>query len=385
MAFPVSGHFLDALRGGQYLSVCTADIYYSGVYITTVPVSDGSITIDRTGNTRRSCSVTIASPQYIALFASSTLSPYGSELRINMGIQFPDQHVEMVPMGRFEIYSVSWTDASGSIPTITGYDYGKKLDDAVLAHSIDRSGTGAIDTVTNFVQDVVLTDVIADIDLVDYSLPGGTIFDNNRWDLINSVLLPMGAEGFFDVQGNFIIQPVPQVTSATTDDDIAWAIDVGPTGVMVNASRTVSREGTYNFVTAVGTATTDTGDPPIGYAADNDPSSPTYWGPASSVPNGPFQNTPFGDVVLRYENSAMTTSAQCTAAAKAQLAQVIGVARTLSLDTVPNITLDAGDIVRVDFINSNSEYHLIDVINVDINMGSFSCQTRSTIGQLPSE
>ena len=384
MAFPVSGLFLDALRGGQYQNVVEADVYYVGNFITTLPLSGGSITVDRTAHIRRTCTVTVASPSFIPLFAASALAPYGTELRIKMGIKYPSGAVEMVQLGIFEIYSVSWTDGDGSIPTITGYDYGKKIDDAQFAHAIDRSGRDAFSLLTELIQNIIPTDVLIDDDLLNYNLPGGSVFDNSRWDCIQTICDPMGAEGFFDVFGNFIVQPVPSVSSDTTDDDIAWTVDTGPTGVLVSASRTVTRDGVYNFVTALGSSTTDTGPPPIGYAADTDPTSPTYWGPASSVPDGPFVNTPFGFVTLRYENSAMTTSAQCTAAAKAQLSQVLGVQRTLDFSSAPNPTLDGGDIVKVVFANGKSEYHLLDQISIDLNASSFSAQTRSTIGQLPT-
>jgi len=382
MAFPVSGLFLDALRGGQYQTVVTADVYYSGNFITTLPLASGNISIDRTAHIRRTCNVTVASPSFIPLFAASALAPYGTELRIFMGIQYPSGAQEMVPMGIFEIYSVSWTDGEGSIPTIIGYDYGKRIDDAQFAHAIDRSGRDAFSLLTELIQNILPADVLIDSDLDNYNLPGGSVFDNNRWDCIQSVLDPMGAEGFFDVQGNFVIQPVPMVSNTTTDDDIAWTVDCGATGVLVAANRTVTRDGVYNFVTALGSATTDTGAPPIGYAADNDPTSPTYWGPASSVPDGPFVFTPFGFVTLRYENSAMTTSAQCVTAAKAQLAQVLGVQKTLDFTSAPNPTLDGGDIVKVVYQDGTSEYHLLDVIQIEINSSSFSAQTRSTIGQL---
>jgi uncharacterized protein DUF5047 len=385
MAFPVSGLFLDALRGGQYQNVVTADLYYSGNFIATLPVTAGSISIDRTAHVRRSCSVTIGSPSFIPLFAGSSLSPYGSEIRIFMGIQYPAGNVELVPMGIFEIYSIAWTDGDGSIPTVTGYDYGKRIDDAVFAHSVDRSGRDAFSILEQMIDNIVFADVIIDDTLENYTLPGGSVFDDNRWDCIQKVLDPMGAEAFFDVQGNFIVQPVPSVTSATTDDDISWTVDCGPTGVLVSANRTVTREGCYNFVTAMGSSTTDTGAPPVGYAADTDPTSPTYWGPASSVPDGPFIFTPFGFVTLRYQNDAMTTSAQCTAAAKAQLAQVLGVQRSLDFTSAPNPTLDGGDIIKVVYQDGSSEYHLLDTISVDLNAGSFSANTRSKTVVLPAE
>ena len=380
--FPVSGRFLDAIRGGQYRLVLQADVYYSGNYVTTIPLTGGSVTIDRTAHVRRSCSVTIGNPAFIPLFTASALSPYGSELRIYMGIEYPSEVFDLVPMGIFEVYSITWDEQSGSLPTVTGYDYGKKIDDAVLAHAVDRSGYDAMNLLAAFIQNEVEADLIIDSTLQTYNLPGGTSMDGNRWDLIQQVLDPMGAEGFFDVHGNFIVQPVPSVTAATTDDDVDWTIDCGADGVLVSAQHTISREGVYNFVTATGTSTNDTGDPPIGYAADTNPTSPTYWGPSSSIPNGPFIFTPFGDVVLRYENSNMTTNAQCAAAAQAQLAGVIGVNKSLDLSAIPNPALDAGDIVKVVYQDGRFEYHLIDTINIDLTGSSMTATTRSTIGSL---
>src|SRR6185369_8938102 len=99
VAFPVSGLFLDALRGGQYQNVVEADVYYVGNFIATLPLSAGSVTIDRTAHIRRTCTVTVASPSFIPLFAASALAPYGTELRIKMGIKYPSGAVEMVPLG----------------------------------------------------------------------------------------------------------------------------------------------------------------------------------------------------------------------------------------------------------------------------------------------
>jgi hypothetical protein len=380
--FPVSGRFLDAIRGGQYIWVVQADVYYSNDYITTVPLTGGSITIDRTAHVKRSCTVTVGDPSFIPLFTASALSPYGSELRIYAGIRYPSQDTEMIPLGIYTIYSITWDESEGSLPQVTGYDYGKKIDDAVLAHAVDRGGFDAINLLAALIQNEVEADLVIDESLLTYTLPGGTSMDGNRWDCIQQVLDPMGAEGFFDVHGNFIVQPVPQVTSETTDEDVDWTVDAGEGGVLVSAQHTITREGVYNFVTATGTSTSDTGDPPIGYAADTNPTSPTFWGPASSVPNGPFIFTPFGDVVLRYENTNMTTNSQCTLAAKAQLAQFIGVNKSLDLSAAPNIGLDAGDIIKVVLPDGRFEYHLIDNINLSLGGDSFTMQTRSTIGTL---
>jgi hypothetical protein len=380
--FPVSGRFLDAIRGGQYQLVVQADIYYSNNFIVSLPVVGGSITVDRTAHVKRSCSVTIGNPGFVPLFTASALSPYGSELHIYMGIKYPSGWSDLVPMGIFTVYSIDWDESDGSLPQVTGYDYGKKIDDAVLAHAIDRSGFEAFGLLAQFIQNEVESDVIIDDSLEDYNLPGGTSMDGNRWDAIQTVLDPMGAEGFFDVHGNFIIQPVPQVTAETTDEDVDWEIDAGEGGVLVSAKHTISREGVYNFVTATGTSTNDTGDPPIGYAADTNPQSATYWGPATSIPNGPYIFTPFGDVVLRYENTNMTTNAQCAKAAKAQLAQFIGVNKSLDLSSAPNFALDAGDIIKVTYPDERFEYHLVDNVSIALDGSSFSLTTRSTIGSL---
>src|SRR5262249_17962892 len=129
MAFPVTQRFLDAIRSGSYIWVAQADVYYSGNFIQTVPLNDGSITIDSTANLRPSCSVTVGDPNFIPLYAASALAPYGTELRIFMGVQFPDESQELVPMGIFEVYAVQWNEADGVLPVVTGYDYGKRIDD----------------------------------------------------------------------------------------------------------------------------------------------------------------------------------------------------------------------------------------------------------------
>lgn len=381
MGFPVTDAFLSAIRSG-YVSHAQVDIYYQGNYISTAPITDGSVTVDRTSNTRRSCQLTIGDPTFVPLYASSTLAPYGAELHIYQGLKYPSGTVEMCPLGVFQIEDVSWDDATGALPQVTGYDRGKAIERAAYKVASDRAGQSAISAISSAITEVLPTaTVTVDQSLVDYTLPGGTIASGSRWDCVNAWANAMGAEVFFDVFGNAVVQTIPVVDSSTTDDSVYWTVDAGPNGVLVGAPRKVSRGGVYNFVVATGSNTTGNGDPPIGFAADTNQNSPTYWGPTSNIPNGLALGA-FGDVVYQYTNNNLTTADQCATAARGQLKQFLGLAKSLDFTCAPHPGLQEGDIIKVVYTSGKTEYHLVDRLNIPLVTGKFSGSTRSTIGQL---
>jgi hypothetical protein len=366
-----------ALRNSQLVKT-TVDVWFNGSYVTTLPVTSGRVEIDRTAATRRQCSLTIGSASFVPLYANSPLAPYGAELRLYQGITFMDGSDEQVPLGVFRIEDVKWDEATGSLPSVTGYDRSKAVIDAKFLMPADFSGRSAMDSIKAAVTDVITCDVLIDPALKDYTLPGGSTFDSERWEACQTMAAGMGAEVYFDVYGNLVIAKIPALTQGTSHSVAVWTVDAGESGVLVSAARGVTRTGVYNAVAAQGVATDGNGSPPVGFAADTDTRSPTYWGPASSLPYGPYVKTPFGQATYRYTNNLLTTASQCTTAAQGQLANFLGLARSLDFTCVPNPALDGGDIVLVEYLGSQSELHLIDRLSIPIGSGgTFGGSTRT--------
>ncbi len=220
--------------------------------------------------------------------------------------------------------------------------------------------------------------MLIDPTLTDYTLPGGSVFDSERWDAVQTIAAGMGAEAYFDVYGNVVVVKIPELTQGMTAADAVWIVDAGESGVLVSAKRGVTRTGVFNAVAAQGVSTNGNGAPPIGFAADTDPRSPTYWGPASALPYGPYTVTPFGQSVFRYTNNLLTTSGQCQTAAAGQLANFLGLARSLSWESAPNPGLDGGDIILAEYLSGQSELHLVDRLTVPLGAGQkFGGSTRT--------
>lgn len=373
--FPVSQTFLDAIRAGSYTFVAVADVYLSGTFITTLPVESGSVDVDRTSGIRRSCNLTIADSRFVPTYVNSPLAPYGAELRVRAGIQYQNGTQELCSLGTFRIQDVEWDESGGSLPKVQGYDRSKALEDAKFLSSRDLSGQGAQSAIQVLVGEVGSWSVLFDSTLTDVTLPGGSIFDSERLTTIDGLCKALGAEGYFDVYGNFVVIKTPSLTHSNVASDAVWAVDAGPTGVLVSAGRGVSRSGVYNAVAIQGASTASVS--PVGYAADTDSRSPTYWGPLTSLPFGPFVTTPFGQVVLRETNSLLTTAQQCTVAAQARLNDVLGLARSLSFGCPVNPALQEGDIIDVQYLDGTSELHIIDKLHIPLGPGEYSGTTRT--------
>jgi hypothetical protein len=390
---PVSSRFLAAIRGSYAMST-TVDVWYNqALVVSGVPVVDGTITVDRTSATRRSGTITIGDPTFFPTFANSPLAPYGAELHIQQGISYPDGTFERVSLGWFRIEDVSQETApsqsNAGLPILDFYDRSQAVADASFLDPFDASGQDVMTLLTSLVQNVVPYAAVSFASgLVTGTVPGGTVFDTDRWDAITTLAGYLNAEPYFDANGICQVVPIPSIPSGATSANAVWTMDASTpaavaaggskTGVLVQAQRTVSRSGVYNCVAVYG-ASTGSGTPPVGYACDTNPRSPTYYGP---TPTGKAIG-PFGAATYRYTNSLITTIAGANAAATAQLNNFLGLARSLSFTVCPNPALEAGDILWVVYPDGKTELHLLDTFTIPLGPSEqFTGTTRSLTYQL---
>lgn len=380
--FDVTTHFTDSVAAG-YQQITRVELWFAGSYIQDLPISGGSITVDRSSAIRRTCQLTIADPSFVPQFANSPLAPYGAELRVFTGVGYQDGTQEVIPVGVFRIDDVSWSEGSGDLPQVSCSDRSASLTDAKLIVPRDAGGHGALDMIYRLVTEVLDVQVLFDARLVDLVLPGGTLYDSDRWGAITQLGTALGADVFFDVFGNCLVVQVPSLTQATTQANAQWTIASGEGGVLVEAKRGVSRDGVRNCIVVSGGATSNSGGiAPVGYAVDSEPRSPTYFGPLSSVPNGPFAKTNFGQSVERVTMSELYTPTQCEQAAIGLLANYLGFAKSLEFECARNPALDAGDIIYVVYPNGEAELHIVDQFEIPLGEGSFSGSTRSLTYQV---
>lgn len=348
--WPISGAAQAQLAASHAITPrATAYTAALGV-VSDLPVTSGSITVDATSQTRRTGTVGIGDPAYWPDDPFAILSPFGSELAIEYGVVLPNRTIEWVPIVRGPI-----TDVARQRPS---------SGDAALTVSVaDRSSKVAESRFDQPAQTIVGATTVAEIRrLITDVLPTATVTDltgstkvapqldieRERWaDGIEKLADSIGAEAFADPRGDFVIRPQPLITNPPV-----WVVASGDGGVLVSLDEKRTRTLTYNKVVASGQRTD--GTPPVWAAvSDNSPSSPTYIG------------GPFGVKTRFYSSPLLTTTPDCTAAATALLARTTGMHGSVSLTTLVNPALDAGDIVLVRDEGSVSA-HIIDTVTIPL-------------------
>lgn len=333
-----------------------------------LPITSGSVTVDATSQTRRTGTIGIGDTAYWPDDPLGILSPLGSELAVEYGIRLPGGLIEWVPIIRGPI-----TDVQRQRPT--------SGDTALTLTITDRSTLVAqarFDTPTQTIPGATTVSEIRR--LITEVLPGVTVTDKTgattvapvldmqreRWaDGIEKLADSLGAEVFCNPVGNFIVQPTPQLTDPTV-----WLVATGDGGILLTVDEKQTRDRTYNRVVAMGERVDNT-LPVWAAVSDTNPLSATYIG------------GPFGIKTRFYASSLLTTGAQCSSAASAILARTTGMQGSVTLTTLVNPALDAGDVLLVRDSGTVAA-HIIDTLTIPLSpKDSQQITTRSV--DLPPE
>jgi hypothetical protein len=381
--YAVSSNFLAAIRGSHVRSI-TADIYFNRTYQTTVPVVDGSINVDRNQVCRRSGMLTLGNPLVFPTYVTSPLAPYGAELHVNYNLTYPTGIVEVCPLGVLRVKDVYEEQSTGGMPVVDFQDRSAAVAAYPFVTPYDATGIQLFAVVNLFIAQAVpwasvnwSAGALAAGAATTF-IPGGMAFSADRWSAVLSCLALIGCEAYFDVLGVCQVVVTPSLTQAGLSGySPVWNFNTGAGGVLITAKRTVSRAGVYNAVFVTGGASGSAGAAPTAFASDNDTRSPTYYGPLNQLAPDPASN--FGPQVYQYSNTLLTTAAQCQVAANTQLANYLGLARTLNFTSVPNPALEAGDIVQATYSSTSYEMHVIDSFVVPLGPSYQATGTTRTL------
>jgi hypothetical protein len=163
-------------------------------------------------------------------------------------------------------------------------------------------------------------------EIVVYGLKQG----GDPWQDIQDLATAIGFEAFFDPRGVFTFRPVPDPRQGIP----VWTFDEGSNPVVVEASRELSDEQTFNHIIVEGQSTSSS-NPVTAEAFDNDPSSQTYI------------LGDYGEVTQRLTFPLVITQDQAQATANALLFNSLGAADTVTITCVPMPALEPGDIVKI--------------------------------------
>lgn len=341
---PVSSAFLDAVTGSHTMAVRARAVPYGQTGVSpsggvTLPPTGGDVQYDAAADIRATIDLTISATDPdtgSALWpanASSALTPYGAyELFVERGIAFGGGSIEYVGLGYFRIDNVDQPDAPDGPIRLNGKDRMAMVVDSKLTTPVVFSASDTVGDLVQTLVDGAIDGVTIEWDDGTASEPigrSGFTENDNRYGFFKEIITGVGKIGYFDHRGILVIRTPPDPRARPS-----WVVSRGRGGVLVSASRSLSREGVANGVLASGESV-DTEPPVSALVVDNDPASPTRWG------------GPFGRIAKPFASPLLTTSAQCQLAGATVLRRSIGLPYNVDFDAVPNPALEVEDVLAI--------------------------------------
>jgi len=347
----VTPRFLAALRQTHVISVRVTLFRPSAP---TVPIAcqvlGGQVTSDADAEIRRQASVdlafSLADPVTLAVVREL---PFGGYCLVERGIRYANGELELVKLGRFRVENVTYPDEQGRA-TLTLADRMAQIADESFTTPYVPVGLKPSDAIVALVQAVFGSSIAYNVT----TTPAGetaivdAVYDEDRAAAISDLASGIGAEAFFDSNGDFVLRPKPPSTG-----NPVFTFDAGTTGVLVSGQESLDRSSVKNGVAV--RASPDPTLPSIySLATDADPASPTRWG------------GPFGKVPLIVNSTSIQTQAQADATAASLLNLRLGLSRTLELHAVPNPALVVGDLIGVNHSDGRSEVSLVNAVQIPL-------------------
>jgi hypothetical protein len=316
-----------------------------------LPMLDGSIEFDATADIRASGSVELVG--HWPTSQNLSLAPYGAEVFLSRGIDRGANGILWAPLGYFRISEVSQNDAARGPLKLTLDDrMATIIDSRFLQPRQWVTGTSVGEIVSDVIHTVYDDAVIVFDDDSDLSTIGRSlIVEESRYEILLTLAEGLGKVVYWDELGQLVFRTIPD------EDDVTWAVKAGPGGAMVQADRSLSREGVYNAVVVTGEGA-DEITPVRAVAFDAQQSSPTFF------------DGPFGRVPRFYSSPFITTQPQAENAARNLLRQSLGAPYDVGLSAVPNPAVRPYDVLRVTYNDGNRELHIVERATIPLNVES---------------
>ena len=318
----------------------------------------GSVELNGNAQIRGTGSVTVAAEWPRA--QNLDLAVYGSEVFLARGVEMGAAGVLWAPLGYYRIEQTSQSDAAKGPLTLNLQDrMATIIDSRFLAPRQWLIGTEVGTIIDEVVTEVYPGAVIIWDDDSDLAQIGRSLIaEESRYEVLATLADGLGKIFYFNGAGELVFESVPE------EDDPIWTVNAGAGGVMVNADRSISRDGIYNAVVVIGEGPDDL--PPVrAVAVDASPNSPTFFG------------GPFGRIPRFYSSPFITTQLQAQNAAASILRRSLGSSYDVGFAAVPNPALQPYDPIRVIYNDYNRETHVIERVTIPLNVEtSLSAATR---------
>jgi hypothetical protein len=368
----VSQAFLDTLTGSHKMFsravVCTS--FQDGISPTgyEIPIVDGEVRTDASADIRSS--LTLSTAGDVGSWPhehDDLLAPYGNEIWVERGLDFGNGVREIVGLGYHRIDTTSQARGPDGEIIVTASDRMSGIIDARLVQPIQFASGGTLANAFDVLVHEVYPDaeIVYDFDAEDSNFTTSHIAEEDRYGFLNDLARSRGKIMYWDYTGKLRVESPPDPTVPV------YQVASGRGGVLVELSRSLTRQGVYNAVVVNGETPTD--KPPVqAIVYDNNPLSPTYW------------NGPFGHVPRFYYSSFITTNSAANAAGQSLLQQAIGLPYNIDFQMIVNPALEPYDPIRITSPD-RTDIHVIDSITIPLTATrSMSGSTRKLITFDPS-
>ena len=352
---------IDSSQSGQLATL--VEVLVDDVVVQTLDtVTTGSVTYDAGSASRGRASLTIAGiDDLIPRSSRDLLAPFGNEIRIARGLGD-----EVVRLGVFRIDRATVSGGvDGPMVTIDGNDRsGRFTDEPFDADGFIGVGTNAADAILSVLQPIwpalpyQFAAVAAALPKVVWSE------GDDRWAFAQGIAAAIGGELYFNDDGMCVLRPIPNPVAGSP---VAATFSEGEGGVLLGINRDWDRSDVYNRWVVTGENTTNA-DVVRGVAVDDNPTSPTFYGPG------------FGKKTGRWSSSFISTDAQAADAAAGKLARSTGAPDNISLEAIVDPARRPSEVVRITRAELGiDEEHVLDQVSIPLAAdGRMTAQTRAT-------
>lgn len=318
----------------------------------------GTVTADRTRMVRRRCDLTLMDDGTLTPLARGDLLYNGAIIRVERGI-IVDDLPEYLALGTFVVAQFS-ASSDGHL-TISGEDPLSLLAQPFGEPVVIAAGTRP--------EDALKTLWVSVLDPIgqgaEWSLDGGQrtmplrafLADEDRLDAVVRYFEAAGLEVYADRLGRPFMAPVVDLAEAATVD-VVRTFEPGDEAIILSLRRGSSRR-VYNRVIVESNAPAG---PQLRVVLDvDDEASPLHRDRIGLLTAPVFRSAQIKD------------QSAANALARNLLSEYAVLADTLTMTAVPDITLDAGDVVSIEEpVSGTSGRYRLDTLSLPVTLGSMS-------------
>jgi hypothetical protein len=318
----------------------------------------GSVSASLTSRVTRTMDLEV-SPELYPSDPADLLSPYTAVLKVSSGIGYPDGSREIFPVFTGRVLDVDRAENGNVVlrcedlaADVIGFQF-EQPQPSILGNPITSE-------IHRLILQALPSATFGTDDVVDSTTPT-LVWDEDRGQALDDLAQAVKARWYALGDGSFVIRRYPY----TAGVPVASLVDQSG-GLVMTASRSVTRAGSANSVTVVSERMDGTA-PVRATARDNDPSSPTYFG------------GDYGKVSQIIKVQTPLTNSEAQSLAIAQLAACIALTEQWSISCTPDHTLEPGDTINASY-RGVSAVQVIDRITYPLTTeGPMELQCRSSI------